>query len=247
MAETIGLRVSRFRPETDKAPHFEDFEVPLRRDWTILDGLNHVKNELDPTLAFRWSCRMGICGSCGMNVQGGPKLMCETFLSDFAPGPITVEPLANFPVIRDLVVDITSFVERLPNVLPWIVRAEEKPVDEGEYLQTPDELDAYKQYSMCINCMLCYSACPVVGLDPHFIGPAAVALAERYDLDSRDEGTAQRIELLSDHEGAFGCTFVGECTRVCPKHVDPAGAIQRYKLKATQSSLLSMILPRGAR
>jgi fumarate reductase iron-sulfur subunit len=87
----------------------------------------------------------------------------------------------------------------------------------------------------------------VVGLDPHFIGPAAVALAERYDLDSRDEGTAERISLLSDHEGAFGCTFVGECTRVCPKGVDPAGAIQRYKLKAAQSSVLSMILPRGAR
>ncbi|MCW2706670.1 MAG: frdB 2 [Frankiales bacterium] len=244
---TIALRVARYRPETDDKPHFADYDVPLRKDWTVLDGLNHVKNELDPSLAFRWSCRMGICGSCGMNVNGAPKLTCETFLTDHAPGPVQVEPLNNFPVIRDLVVDITSFVQRLPQVKPWIIREEEKPVDEGEYLQTPEELEVFQQYSMCINCMLCYSACPVVGLDPHFIGPAAVALAERYDLDSRDEGTAERISLLSDHDGAFGCTFVGECTRVCPKGVDPAGAIQRYKLKAAQSSVLSMILPRGAR
>jgi fumarate reductase iron-sulfur subunit len=247
MADTISLRVSRYRPETDKKPHFEQYDVPLRRDWTVLDGLNHVKDELDATLAFRWSCRMGICGSCGMKVNGVPKLMCETSLTDYAPGPVQVEPLDNFPVIRDLVVDITTFVQKLPQVKPWIIREEEQPVDDGEYLQTPEEMDAYKQYSMCINCMLCYSACPVFGLDPYFIGPAAVALAERYDLDSRDEGTAQRIEVLADHEGAFGCTFVGECTRVCPKHVDPAGAIQRYKLKAAQSSVLGMILPRGAR
>ncbi len=247
MADTIGLRVTRYRPESDRAPRLEDFEVPLRRDWTVLDGLNHVKNELDPTLAFRWSCRMGICGSCGMNVDGEPRLTCGTFLTDFAPGPVRVEPLSNFPVIRDLVVDITSFVQKLPQVMPWIVREEEMPVEEGEYLQTPEELDAFKQDSMCINCMLCYSACPVYGLDPFFIGPAAVALAERYDLDSRDEGVQERIDLLSDHEGVFGCTFVGECTRVCPKNVDPAGALQRYKLKAAQASVRSMILPRGAR
>ena len=247
MADTIGLRISRYRPESDREPHWQDYEVPLRSDWTVLDGLNHVKNELDPTLVFRWSCRMGICGSCGMTVDGNPKLTCETFLSDLAPGPVKVEPLNNFPIIRDLVVDITSFVQKLPHVKPWIIREEEKSVDEGEYLQTPEELDAFKQYSMCINCMLCYSACPVVGLDPYFIGPAAVALAERYDLDSRDEGTAQRIEILADHEGAFGCTFVGECTRVCPKHVDPAGAIQRYKLKAANANVLALILPKGAR
>ena len=108
------------------------------------------------------------------------------------------------------------------------------PVDDGEYLQTPEELDAYKQFSMCINCMLCYAACPVYGLDPDFIGPAAIALAERYDLDSRDQGARERLDVLIEHEGVWGCTFVGECTRVCPKHVDPAGAIQRYKLKAAQ-------------
>ena len=220
---------------------------PLRTEWTVLDGLNHVKNQVDPSLAFRWSCRMGICGSCGMNVNGEPRLTCGTFLSDYAPGPIRVEPLANFPIVRDLVVDMSDFMEKLPRVKPWIIRDDDVTEIDGEYLQTPEELDAYKQFSMCINCMLCYAACPVYGLDPDFVGPAAIALAERYDLDSRDHGARERLDVLIEHEGVWGCTFVGECTRVCPKHVDPAGAIQRYKLKAAQESVKAFLLPRGAR
>ena len=149
--------------------------------------------------------------------------------------------------MRDLVVDIGDFMEKLPRVKPWIIRDEEKSVDDGEYLQTPEELDAYKQFSMCINCMLCYAACPVYGLDPDFVGPAAIALAERYDLDSRDQGARERLDVLIEHEGVWGCTFVGECTRVCPKHVDPAGAIQRYKLKAAQESVKAFLLPRALR
>jgi fumarate reductase iron-sulfur subunit len=100
---------------------------------------------------------------------------------------------------------------------------------------------------MCINCMLCYAACPVYGLDPDFVGPAAIALAERYDLDSRDRGARERLDVLIEHEGVWGCTFVGECTRVCPKHVDPAAAIQRYKLKAAKESVMAFLLPRGPR
>jgi fumarate reductase iron-sulfur subunit len=140
-----------------------------------------------------------------------------------------------------------DFMRKLPEVKPWIVRKEDKPLAEGEYLQTPAELDEYKQFSMCINCMLCYAACPVYGLDPHFLGPAAIALAQRYNLDSRDQGAGERLEALSTHEGVWGCTFVGECTKVCPKHVDPAGAIQRYKLTAALEWLKSFFLPRGAR
>jgi fumarate reductase iron-sulfur subunit len=189
---------------------------------------------------------MGICGSCGMVVNGEPKLTCATFLADYAPGPVRVEPLRNFPVIRDLVVDLGDFMHKLVRVKPWIVRAVEKRVDEGEYLQTPEELEEYKQFSMCINCMLCYSACPIYGLDPLFMGPAAIALAQRYNLDARDEGAGERMEVLSEHEGIWGCTFVGECTRVCPKNVDPAGAIQRYKLSAALESVKSFFLPRGA-
>jgi fumarate reductase iron-sulfur subunit len=247
MADSITLHVTRYRPERDAEPTVQEYEVPLRKDWAVLDGLNYVKDQLDGSLSYRWSCRMGICGSCGMTVNGDPKLTCATFLTDYAPGPVRVEPLRNFPVIRDLVVEIGDFLAKLTKVKPWIVTAEEKPVDEGEYLQTPAEMDEYHQYSMCINCMLCYSACPVYGLDPTFIGPAAIALAQRYNLDSRDEGSGERLDVLSSHEGVWGCTFVGECTRACPKGVDPAGAIQRYKLTAAMESLKSFLLPRGAR
>ena len=120
-------------------------------------------------------------------------------------------------------------------------------VIDGEYLQTPEELEEYKQFSNCINCMLCYAACPIYGLEPDFIGPAAIALAERYDLDSRDRGQRERLDILIEKEGVWGCTFVGDRTRVCPKHVDPAGAIQRYKLKAAKENVKAFLLPRGAR
>ena len=247
MNERITLQLARYRPEAEAEPTFEEFEVPCRKDWVVLDGLNYIKDQVDGTLSFRWSCRMGICGSCGMTVNGEPKLTCATFLTDYAPGPLRVEPLKNFPVIRDLVVEIGDFMRKLAAVKPWIIRETEKPLFEGEHLQTPEQMDEYKQFSMCINCMLCYAACPVYGLDPEFVGPAAIALAQRYNLDSRDEGSAERLELLSEEEGIWGCTFVGECTRVCPKHVDPAGAIQRYKLTSALDSLKHLVMPWGAR
>jgi succinate dehydrogenase iron-sulfur subunit len=126
------------------------------------------------------------------------------------------------------------------------VREREKPLAEGEFLQTPDQLDAYKQFSMCINCMLCYSACPIYGLEPGFIGPAAIALAQRYNMDSRDQGARERLEILSEHDGIWQCTFVGECTKACPKHVDPAGAIQQYKLTSA-AHWFKTLLPLGPR
>jgi len=247
MADTITLRVTRWRPDKSSPPGPAEYDVPLRKESTVLDGLNYIKDEVDQTLAFRWSCRMGICGSCGMNINGEPRLSCGAFLTDYAPGPVDVEPLANFPIVRDLVIDMSDFMEKLPRVKPWIIRDDDVTSVDEEYLQTPEELDAYKQFSMCINCMLCYAACPVYGLDPDFAGPAAIALAERYDLDSRDRGARERLDVLIEHEGVWGCTFVGECTRVCPKHVDPAGAIQRYKVKAATESVKAFLLPRGRR
>ena len=182
-----------------------------------------------------------------MMVNGEPKLTCATFLTNYAPGPVRVEPLRYFPVVRDLVIEMTDFMVKLKSVKPWIIRQQEKPLSDGEYLQTPQQLDAYKQFSMCINCMLCYAACPVYGLDPLFSGPAAIALAQRYNLDSRDQGSRERMEVLSQHQGIWGCTFVGECTKVCPKHVDPAGAIQQYKLTAAKEWFKSLLMPWGAR
>jgi fumarate reductase iron-sulfur subunit len=246
MPQTVALEVARYRPEQEEAPSFATYEVPFRKDWVVLDALNYVKDRLDGTLSFRWSCRMGVCGSCGMTVNGKPKLTCAAFLSDHLPGPVRVEPLRFFPVMRDLVVDLSAFLQKLKKVEPWIVRRQEKALAEGEYRQTPEELDAYKPFSMCINCMLCYSACPIYGLEPSFVGPAAIALAQRYNKDSRDQGAGERLGILSEPGGIWECTFVGECSEVCPKNVDPAGAIQQYKL-ASALHWLRTLLPWGER
>ncbi|MCK2217206.1 succinate dehydrogenase iron-sulfur subunit [Actinomadura sp. ATCC 31491] len=233
---TIRMEIARYRPGRDAEPVFEGYDVPLMADWAVLDGLTYVKDRLDGSLSFRWSCRMGVCGSCGMTVNGEPRLTCGTFLTEYGGGPVRIEPLKGFPIIRDLIVDIEGFLAKLSSVRPWLVReGEELPLG-TEYAQTPAQLEAYKQYSECINCLLCYSACPVYVLDPDFLGPAAIALAQRYNLDSRDMG--DRFDVLNAEEAVWGCTFVGECTRVCPKHVDPAEAIQRYKVTAAMRSVL---------
>jgi len=247
MPPTVTLTVTRYRPEQESEPTFQSYEVPFRKDWVVLDALNYIKDRLDGSLSFRWSCRMGVCGSCGMMVNDTPKLTCAAFLSEYLPGPIRVEPLQFFPVIRDLVVDITDFLDKLKAVKPWLIRKEEKTLAEGEYLQTPNQLEAYKQFSMCINCLLCYAACPIYGLETSFIGPAAIALAQRYNLDSRDQAARERHNILSTHGGIWECTFVGECTKVCPKNVDPAGAIQQYKLTAATHWLKGLLLPWGTR
>ncbi len=241
----ITITVTRYDPEKDSQPYEQSYSVPYREEMVVLDAINHIKDHIDGTLSFRWSCRMGVCGSCGMTVNGVPKLTCAVFLKDYYPNEIKVAPLANFPIIRDLVIDMSDFMDKLQEVKPWMIRDEEKPVSEGEHLQSPDQLAQFRQFSMCINCMLCYAACPVYGNDSSFIGPAAIALAHRYDMDSRDQGQNQRTPIIGSHEGIWECTFVGECTEVCPKHVDPAAAIQRSKVKLTKDYMLSMIWPWG--
>ncbi len=247
--DTITLEVFRYQPDGEggSAQSFQSYEVPYHRHWVVLDALNWIKDEVDGTLTYRWSCRMGVCGSCGMMVNGEPKLTCAAFLKDYFPRSIRVEPLAYFPVERDLVIDMDGFLAKLKSIKPWIIRDKDKSLDEGEYLQSPNQLASFKQYSMCINCLLCYAACPVVGAEEDFIGPAAMALAQRYNLDSRDEGEHQRAEALTADEGAWGCTFVGECTEVCPKNVDPAGAIQRAKVTNTTNWYKRLLMPWGAR
>jgi len=241
--ETLVLEVRRYRPEEEAEPTWQRYQVPFRREWMVLDALNHIKDHLDGSLSFRWSCRMGVCGSCGMMVNGDPVLTCATYLETLLPGPVRVEPLRGFPVIRDLVGALTDFLVKLRRVQPWIVRETESPPAQGEYRQTPDELAAYRSYAQCINCMLCYSACPIYELEPGFLGPAVIALAQRYNLDSRDQGREARMEVLSEHDGIWACTLVGECSTVCPKHVDPAGAIQRYKLEAAAAWAKALLRP----
>jgi len=248
MAEPkITLEVFRYRPEAEQEPTFQRYEVPYRKDWVVLDAINYLKDQVDGTLSYRWSCRMGVCGSCGMMINGEPKLACAVYLNNYYPVPIRVEPLANFPVERDLIINMDDFMTKLKGIKPWIIRDKEKPITEGEYLQTPAELDGYKQFSMCINCMLCYAACPIYGLDSTFIGPAAIALAQRYNLDSRDHGRAARQGVITSHEGIWECTFVGDCSVVCPKNVDPAAAIQQAKVSGAIDWFKSVLMPWGSR
>jgi len=241
----VQLEVLRYRPEQDSEPFFQTYSVPCEEEWVVLDALNYVKDEMDRTLSYRWSCHMFVCGSCGMVVNGEPKLACKAFLSDYGD-KIRVEPLANFPIERDLVVVIDDFVDKLTSMKPYIIPKDQKSVDDGEHMQTPAQLKAFKQYTLCINCLLCYSACPQYGLDPTFAGPSALALAHRYNMDSRDDGKKQREDVVADHDGVWACSFVGACSEVCPKDVDPAGAIQQMKITSAIDYVVSM-LPGGGK
>jgi fumarate reductase iron-sulfur subunit len=187
---------------------------------------------------------MAVCGSCGMMVNGEPRLTCKDALSQYGD-TVEVAPLANFPVIRDLVIDMDGFMEKLTQVKPFILRAKELAVEQGPLRQSPAELEQFKQFSMCINCMLCYAACPVVANEPHFLGPAAIALGHRYNLDSRDEGAPERNEVFRGEGSVFSCSYANECSEVCPKHVDPAAAVNQAKFNAVIDWALGLVLPRG--
>jgi fumarate reductase iron-sulfur subunit len=245
--KTIRIDVLRYRPERAPEPELERFEVPYTDDMSVLQGLQYIKDQLDGSLSFRWSCRMAICGSCGMMVDGKPRLSCKSFLRDYAPGPLRVEALAHFPIERDLVVGIDDFVQKLQGIKPWLVPKEPRTIADGEHLQTPAQLERFEQYSSCINCLLCYAACPQYGLDSSFTGPGALALLHRYNADSRDGARAERMELVNAEEGVWACTAVGYCSEVCPKHVDPANAVNQNKVNSAKDYFLRFLSPHGGR
>jgi fumarate reductase iron-sulfur subunit len=236
--------ITRFDPDKDQVPKTQTYRIPVQPDWKVLDALNFIKDEVDGTLSHRWSCRMAVCGSCGMTVNGEPKLTCKTALAEYGD-TVEVEPLSNFPVIRDLVVELDGFMEKFKAVKPWMIRAKEKAAEEGVYRQTPEQLEAFKQFSMCINCMLCYAACPVVGNEPAYLGPAALALGHRYNLDSRDQGEAERNQIFREEGGVYSCSYANECSEVCPKNVDPAAAINQAKLLAVVDWVKGFVSPRS--
>ena len=179
-------------------------------------------------------------------IDGIPKLGCKTFLRDYYPRKLRVEPLAHFPIERDLVVGVEDFIAKLERIKPYIVPKEPRTLAQGEYLQTPAQLEQFLQFSSCINCMLCYAACPQYGLDSNFIGPGVLALLHRYNADSRDGARAQRMELVNAEEGVWSCTAVGYCSEVCPKGVDPANAVNQNKTASAMDYFLRFVLPRGA-
>ncbi|WP_026959529.1 MULTISPECIES: succinate dehydrogenase/fumarate reductase iron-sulfur subunit [Aliagarivorans] len=242
MSQVMKVEIQRYRPELDKEPFWQSYDVPYTKEMSVLEALAYIKDELDPTLSYRWSCRMAICGSCGMMVNGVPKLGCKTFLRDYPQG-MKIEALANFPIERDLVVDMSDFIAKLEAIKPYIIRETEQTPEDGCSIQTPKEMEQYRQFSMCINCGLCYAACPQYGLNDKFMGPAALALLHRYNNDTRDEGKEERMAFLNAHEGAWGCTFVGYCSDVCPKKVDPAAAIQLGKVDSAKDYVIAMLKP----
>jgi fumarate reductase iron-sulfur subunit len=233
------LNILRYNPERDSKPHLQSYQVPCDNSTSVLDALLYIQQQLDPTLAFRWSCRMAICGSCSVMVNGMPKLGCKTFLRDYS-AELTIEPLAHFATEKDLVPDITVFLQHLQAVKPYLINEQQS---EQPHIQTPRQLAKYRNFANCINCGLCYSACPQFGLNPEFLGPAAITLAQRYNLDSRDQGKAERMTQLNGKNGVWGCTFVGFCSDVCPKHLDPAAAVNQGKVASATDFVISMFKP----
>ncbi len=227
----IVFRIRRYDPETDCAPYYADYTIAVSSGMTVLDGLWIIKETQSPTLSWRFSCRMGICGSCGMLINGSPRLACNTQILELGTTQIAVAPLPNFNIIRDLVPDLQPMFAAHRDLSPHIVRDDVKEMANptGEYSQTPEELEEYLQFSFCIKCGCCMAACPTVATDTQYSGPMPLAQAHRYNTDSRDNGFALRKGALSGGKGPWRCHFAGECSQVCPKGVDPAKAIQLMK------------------
>jgi succinate dehydrogenase / fumarate reductase iron-sulfur subunit len=198
---------------------------------TVLDGLHAIKETQDATLAYRFSCRMAVCGSCGMLINGRPVLACNTQILEVTDRVLAVASMPNFDIVRDLVPDLGSFFEKHKMVESRLQRPDEDELENptGEYFQSPEQLLNYLQFSYCIRCALCVCACPTVATDDGYIGPMALAQAHRYNADSRDGGFDSRKEIVASRGGVFSCHYAGECSNVCPKGVDPARAIQLLK------------------
>ena len=227
--ETITLRISRYNPAHDEKQKFMDFVVSYKRWTTVLDAILEVKKHFDHSVGVRYSCRQATCGSCGMIINGRPRLACFTKISELNSNTITVEPMNNYPVIRDLAVRFDRLFESHKKVKPYMIPDESVPTPDKEFLQTPKELQQYIQFAGCIKCGLCNSVCPTMATDSQFVGPQALAQAYRYVGDSRDNGRKSRLNVIDESHGIWRCHFAGSCSQVCPKGVDPAMGIQMLR------------------
>ncbi|MCX8037732.1 MAG: succinate dehydrogenase iron-sulfur subunit, partial [Candidatus Sumerlaeia bacterium] len=228
---TIEVYIRRYNPERDTQPRWQRFTLPVARGMTVLDGLHRIREEQDPTVVFRYSCRMSVCGSCAMLINGRPALACNTQIADVAPERLTLAPLPNFDIIKDLVPDLAPMFQKHSALQPYIQRPDTQEVEKptGEFYQSPKDLERYLQFAYCIKCGSCMSGCPTLATDPQYPGPMPLAQAYRYSADSRDSGfDARKIQAGASH-GVFRCHYAGECSNVCPKGVDPARALQLLK------------------
>ena len=230
MESKIKFKVFRISKEKPEA-FYQEYEIPNIKGMTVLEALIYIKENLDSTLSFRYSCRMGVCGSCGMYINGLPRLACHTQIAELHTNEVKVSPLPNHKIVRDLVSDLDLFFNKHKELKPYIIRKDKKELDNptGEYLQSTQDKELYFQFSYCIKCGICYSACPTVATDFTFYGPQAMTQAFRYSKDTRDEGFKERAEKLDKSYGPWRCHFAGACAQACPKGVDPALGIQLLK------------------
>ncbi len=230
----MKFNIFRYNPETDKEPHIQSYELDVPRETMLLEALLQIHRQ-DPTLGFRKSCREGVCGSDGMNVNGVNRLACVTPLSELKE-PIEIRPLPGLAVIRDLIVDMEQFYTMYRAVKPYLVGAEPEP--EVERLQTPEERDRLDGLYECILCGCCSTACPSFWWNPDkFLGPAALLQAARFIEDSRDEATVERLEQLDDAYKLYRCHSIMNCVQVCPKELNPTRAIGKIKERMVQKKL----------
>ena len=223
------FRVYRYDPEAGGNPRWDTFDVDTSQHGPmVLDALIHIKNTMDPSLAFRRSCREGVCGSCSMNIGGRNTLACTKGWADVGAKTITISPLPHQPVIKDLVPDLTMFFAQYKAIEPWLHN--ETPAPEKEWAQTPEDRDKLNGLYECILCACCSTACPSYWWNGEaFYGPAALLHAYRWIIDSRDEATGHRLDELEDPFKLYRCHTIMNCAQVCPKGLNPAKAISEIK------------------
>ena len=230
----MHFSIWRFDPSRDRAPRMQDYDVTLAStDVMLLDALIRIK-EQDDSLVFRRSCREGVCGSDAMNINGRNGLACVTRLRGLRE-PVVIRPLPSFPVIRDLVVDMTRFFEQYSSVKPWVESAKPQPM--REHLQPPTERERLDGLYECILCACCTTFCPSYWWNPDkFLGPATLLQACRFLEDSRDTLGEERLDLLNDVYKLFRCRVIMNCTDICPKGLNPALAIARIRDRLVERS-----------
>jgi succinate dehydrogenase / fumarate reductase iron-sulfur subunit len=232
----VALEVLRYNPERDAEPHFENYTVEAEPMDRLLDLLHKVKWYQDSSLALRRSCAHGICGSDAMVINGVNALACKVLVKDLEQ-PITVEPLRGLPLMRDLIVDMEPFFAGYRAVLPWLIPDDSHEEPARERLQSPEERERFDDTTKCILCAACTTSCPIFWADDEYVGPAAIVNAHRFIFDSRDSGSRQRLEILSQKDGAFKCRTVFNCTAACPRGIKVTKAIQEVKRAALYDTL----------
>ena len=222
----LELRIRRFDPERDRRPHWETYAVEVEETDRVLDALHQVRWHQDGSLAFRRSCGHGVCGSDAMVINGENRLACVLLVRDVGP-TVTIEPLRGLPVVKDLVVDMEPFFEQYRSVMPWLVN-DDDPGDR-ERAQSPEQRARYDDTTKCILCAACTTACPIFWGNESYVGPAAIVNAHRFIYDSRDHAAGDRLEVLDDRSGAWGCRTAFSCTDACPRGIKVTQAIEEVK------------------